>query len=746
MAEKKFSLFGFVRKFIFQFVVVIGLFLIFATFVLPYFIPLEKVVPMEKVNEILGQQAGLKLELNGKTRVSILPFVGVSAKNINIQNIRDEFKNNSNVISAKKIDIKLSVFPLLFGNVVVKNILLDGANINVLKCNEKINVFSPENVAKIEEVKESDEGVDVAGYVKNFGIKNFAIKESNFYYHDCKTNTKYEVKGFDASISIPDFEKDIFAKFSMAVNGVKLAMDIDSSNLRDILEKKSGTLKMKIGGEFGVVKIASSYKFDSKFQTFFDKTTFEITAENLLIAKLAQIANIKNENLAKMPNLNVSINGKVDNTNFSLEKLQLKLENITLNGQNIAVKVLDRNKPQNISANGDISVEISKISALVSAMNLNLPIVKKYPSQINGDFAFNFGNNILKIEEKSSIKIDETVFNISLIADVMKQVKSFAFSASSKFLNVDEYLNLQNEKKEKNDNKNEPYVPIAQRFSKETISMPVFKNMIIDASLAIEKLIAYEIEMSNFSSKLKVRDGLISNKLSTNVFQGSTTVDFNASEKDGKLAGLSFDASVNNFEIKKIIQIAKFLNFAEGKINGNVTFNASASNVHDVVMKGVGVMDFKSENFTAVGIDLDNLIKDVMKDYKSLLSSDAVSKYISPSKKTTVDSIIFNGKISQGVFNNEKMFAKKGEITLDGHGTVDLNNESINYTILPKNGSQVLPAIVVKRTISDPVYTIDPSLYVQAQVKNAVREQIKTNPVIQEKISQFNNAINNFKL
>ncbi len=747
MIGKKRSLFGFIKKFLLQFVAVIALVFIVSTFILPYFIPVEKVVPMDKINEILGEQAGLKLELNGKTRISILPFIGVSAKNIAVQNIRNEFEKHTNVISAKKIDIKLSVFPLIMGNVVVKNILIEGADINIFKCNNKMNIFSPIEGRTTPEAQTNPNNINITDYIEDFGIANFAIKQSNFVYQECNTSKKYEIKGFDASISIPDFEKDISAKFSMALNGIEILADINSSNLKDILEKHTGTLKIKIGGGFGVLKVSSNYNFDNQFQTFFNKTNFDIKGENILIGKLAQMANIQNDSLASIPSANVAISGEIENAKISFKQLKLELEKMmTLDGTNIVISVPNRNQIQTISSNGEINILAKNIQSLASTMKLNLPIVKKYPSTFEGNVIFSFANNIFKLDDKTTIKIDDkTTVNISLIADVLTQVKSIAFSLSRKLINLDDYLSLQSEAKKKT-NQDTPYVPILERTSPEPVTLPLTKNLILDGSISIGKLIAHNVEISNLSSKLRIRENSISNKISADVFQGSTNINIELNEKNQKLSGLNLDIICNNFEIGKILEIINTKQIITGRINSTLKLQASANNIRDLIKYGKGSLELKSQNFTLVGIDLDSLIKDVTHDYKQLLSANAITKYIAPTKKTTVDTLSLDATLAQGIVNNEKMLATKDNISLEGHGTINLNNENVNYTILPKNGNQTLPAIVIKRTLSDPVYTIDPTLYVKSQVQNALQEQVRTNPEIQEKLSQFNKAINKFRL
>ena len=110
------------------------------SFIIPRFIPIEKIIPIPEINQVIYQKTGLNVEIAGKARLSILPFFGITAHNIIITNPSFEEKN---VLSAKKIDIKIAIFPLILKRLVIKNIILDNAKIDIIKCNNSYNFFTP---------------------------------------------------------------------------------------------------------------------------------------------------------------------------------------------------------------------------------------------------------------------------------------------------------------------------------------------------------------------------------------------------------------------------------------------------------------------------------------------------------------------------------------------------------------------------------------------------------------------------
>lgn len=720
------------------------LLLIFVAFILPYFIPIEKVMPISKINNILSERAGLNLELNGKTRISILPFLGISAKNISLTNVTSDFTQHKEVISAKKIDIKLSVFPLLVGKVVIKNILLEDANINVFKCNHKVNVFSP-SIMVIDDQPDSDKKIiNLEDYIKDFGISNFTIKRSSFTYADCNSDKQYAVKNIDINISIPSFDDEISADMTVMINNNKVKVDLQSSNLKDIVYEHKGTITTNLYSDIGNVTFLAKYYFDKNFQTFFDKTTIEIKGTNITVAKLAKILGIESTKFDFAPSINFILTGKVNSTSATVDNLSLNFGNANIKGNDINIFIADRNKLETISANGNIDIDLGNIGSLASITGISIPIIKQYPPNITSELFFSFTNKIFKLDDKSHITINkETIINISAVADLMNSVKSIVFNISSKLLNLDEYLNLQSENKQ---DEYTPYIPFLQRIGNEEIKLPSTNNIIIDGMITVKKLIVRQINIENLNSKFKIRNGEISNKLSANIFDGYSTIETTVTEAQERLRSMNIVASLQSFEIKRIIDILGFTNLAEGRIDAKLKFNASASSPRNILAHGTGNISISSSALTVIGIDLDNLIKDIIKNYRSLLSSEAVKKYVSPEKRTSLDNFTANAMLAQGIFNNNQFTANKNNVSLNGYGTVNLNNEQIKYTLLPKDNTSPLPALIVTGVISDPVYTIDPSLYIKYQVKNKIHAEVKSNPAIQEKISRLNDVINNFKL
>jgi hypothetical protein len=66
------------------------------------------------------------------------------------------------------------------------------------------------------------------------------------------------------------------------------------------------------------------------------------------------------------------------------------------------------------------------------------------------------------------------------------------------------------------------------------------------------------------------------------------------------------------------------------------------------------------------------------------------------------------------------------------------------YRVNLQNKEEPLPYFVIKGTTSDLSYTIDPKDYLMYQTKKGIQKEF-LNPEIRDKITKFNNIINNFQ-
>lgn len=728
--------------------IVVSFILIFAilSFVLPRFIPLEKIISIPTVNDLIKSQTGLNLSIQGKARISIIPFLGFTAHDIYLTN--DNFAEKD-VVFASKIDIKISAFALLRGNIAIKNIIIDNAKINIIQCKEAINIFNPPKSHKKAHSNDSKSSSPSKFSVTDLSLSKFTIKNSNFKYSICNSNTIYNLKNINATIVIPNSSSPIHADISSLFNGQKIDISVKSSNIKEILESKQGNLNVIIKTDVGIIKASGDYKIDEKSPTFLSNANFKIEGNNILPAKILSLLQTKSAPKYAIPAVNFNIEAEVHKDNVSFKELKIISADSSIVGENIQVSAKNLNNIESFSGSGRVITTISNIEDIVKMFEINIPNVKQYPAKIliPVDFSLNKGN--LTINPSTFILIDEDKLNIDGHINFINSPLDISLNIESTSINVDKYLNFSSSKPEDEEQQKASSSTknqyIIENLSKDKIRLFPTENFQLKINLDIKKLIVQNLNISSLLSTTTVSGKSIANNSSLSIFGGQITSSLNVKQNNSIMQHISLNTSMKNVQIADIIPYFNLPSLAEGNINSDISLQANASSLYEIAKSGIAKINANSQNLTIKGINIQSIISDAKSDYTKIIKKESVMQYISPSQKSSIDSISIQGVLQNGIFTNTVLKASKDTLNINGNGTLNLLNNQISYKININNNKEPLPSFIVNGTLGDISYKIDPKNYLTYHAKKTLKKELSTNPLIQEKLSEFNNILSKFK-
>ena len=722
-------------------------------FVAPRFIPVEKIIPIPKVNQIITEKTGLSLQLNGKTRLSILPFVGITAHNVQLTNEKFPKKN---VLLAKKIEIKVAVFPILTGKIIVKNITLDTAQINIIKCNNAFNFFAPLNkITKIEDkqTQHTQEDSSTLFYFRDITLSNFTITNGAISYSECNSNESYNINNIDAKISIPNVKSLINGDLTFILNGQKVSLSLKSSSLYEALYQQKGNIHINMDSDLGKLETFAKYNFDQTQPTFFNNANIEIKAQNISPQNIAKYLHIKNEELPKISQINFNSNINITHDTINIIKAEISTNDISLSAKDISINIQDRKNINSITASGKLIAEAVNIKNILNSMKIEMPSLKKHPSEINIPLNFEFKNGIFKVNEGSKITIDKKIdIDVFAVMEILTKQQSAIINITSKEINLDEYISFaSNDTKDTNPSStktnsgtNNTGIPIIQTLNKDPIKLFDTKSFAIDIQTNIAKLIARNIVFENLFSNIKARNGMISAKISTSIFGGKLDANTNIAEQNSLLQKIDLKIDLNNVESTYILSTFNLPPISQGPINADAIFQANGTSIHGIITNGIGNINLNAKSFIIKGIDFDSIVSDIKTDYRKIIQKSSIMRYISAVKKSSIDQISAQILLKNGMIVNSKLDAIKDTIRVSGSGQLNLYNNQVLYKVNLQNKEEPLPYFVIKGTTSDLSYTIDPKDYLIYQTKKGIQKEF-LNPEIRDKITKFNNIINNFQ-
>ena len=696
------------------------------SFIVSRFLPVEKIIPIPEINQVIYEKTGLKVEIAGKSRLSMLPFFGITAHDVIITNPDFEEKN---VLSAKEIDIKIAIFPLFFKKLVIKNITLDNASVDIIKCENSYNFFTP-HPAKLMNSEISPKEKRFFNF-RNTSLSHLKISNGKFSYKLCKTDIVHKITEINAKISAPTSDSKINANISINLNNHNLNLTLHSSSLNELLNENNGVLELVINSELGDITADAKYKINKNNPILFDELKVNISAKNLSGEKLAKQTKNTNKILHNIPPIDFSFGADLNNHKLSVSHFIVQSKYLSMQSKNISGMIFEIPLLSNI--NGSFEIAFNNLTNFCDAFEIPMQRFANLPQKINSQIDFTLENGIFNIHKTSYINFDSTNINIASVLNLMSENKFINFDITADKLNIDNYL-AQNQSLDN-----------AQSDAQDTpIHIPRISIIPIEGRISIDSLTHKNINFDDVTSVIKTSNDSTSAKLRANAFEGKISLEGVTTHHNGIIKSVS---SVLNAKKVEISDVLKYFNH-DAKLSGistfQINFSANGSNIPELIKQNNGTIVFESTNTTLHGVDVDSLIFDIKNDYKQILTGSIKDKYFSQNKKSQIGSISANILIKNGVMTNEKFVAKKNELSFNISGEINLINSNIHYAILPIKGSKPFPSLVLNGTANDILYSIDASSYIKQSAKSLVEKEF-SNQTTQEKLKKLKSLFNNLK-
>jgi len=363
-----------------------------------------KPVISEQVKGLLGRD----LQLNGDIRLKFIPL-HLSINKVQFENA--SWAKNKNLIELEKINIELNLKPLISGKVDVKNITIEGVQLNLLK-NKKGKAnwdFEIEETV----VKASDKNIkkESKPIILPFNSKaTVNLKNIKLDYQDIALKQKhnFNIKNLTINNDINQAVIELDANY----NEIDLLLNFHTPILKELLTYESMPLKVK--GQFGDIKL--TVKTDAPMSSKAAESIhleFDIETDNL--NDIEKIIKNKIPNIGKI-NLegDISVKNKIVNLNFeksnigktifkgSVEyediknvpaiKADLKFSSFDLNAIE-KLKTEKTNKPTTDEKNNNNKTS----NKLFSEAPLDLGILSKYEADIKIDIT-DIQHNLLELK------------------------------------------------------------------------------------------------------------------------------------------------------------------------------------------------------------------------------------------------------------------------------------------------------------------------------------------------------------
>ena len=206
-----------------------------AVLLLPRFVDVQQYQP--RMEQMVSEATGRPFSMGGDLELSLFPWVGVSLTDLQLGN-PPGFKETA-FISVDSFNIKVKLLPLLSRDIQVKEFVMDGPRLVLIKGNNGVGNW--ENLGQVDTPAEkgtdkakktsSPEGKDQGESISTgslpvtaLNVDRFAITNGIVEWHDRAQKTSTTLSDFDLQLTDISFDEPVGLDFSALVDGEPISV------------------------------------------------------------------------------------------------------------------------------------------------------------------------------------------------------------------------------------------------------------------------------------------------------------------------------------------------------------------------------------------------------------------------------------------------------------------------------------------------------------------------------------------
>jgi AsmA protein len=224
-------------------VVIIGL-----VVALPFIVPTDRI--KQELILATNDATGRELAIDGDFSLSVFPTLGVTAESVTFSNA--EGAKDPNMASIDSLTVKLSLLPLITGNVQVDEFVLTKPVIN-LEVDQSGKPNWEFDTAKTEETQSSEASTSDSGStdlgISDLNLGDVRIVDGVVSFVDQKGGTDINLSDINLELELLGLDQPFEAKGSAVWNSEKVELDVNVGALRSIMENIETTTTVNVASK-----------------------------------------------------------------------------------------------------------------------------------------------------------------------------------------------------------------------------------------------------------------------------------------------------------------------------------------------------------------------------------------------------------------------------------------------------------------------------------------------------------------
>ncbi len=214
--------------------------------VLPSLVPKDTL--RAQIESRIEAATGREVSIKGDVGVSIIPSVELTLEQVTIANAPGA--SATNMIELGALRLKVGLFPLLGGELVVDEFVLDRPIIQLEvdsqgKPNWEFDTTKSANAAQSGD-GDGDSSGGGAGFLNELRLGDVAIVDGTVVYADKQAGTEQRLDDVNLRLSLPDLDRPFNADGGLTWNGEAMTLVLDIARPRALLDNQKTGLKVSV--------------------------------------------------------------------------------------------------------------------------------------------------------------------------------------------------------------------------------------------------------------------------------------------------------------------------------------------------------------------------------------------------------------------------------------------------------------------------------------------------------------------
>ena len=681
---------------------------------------------------------GRELTISGDIGLSLFPWLGMELGKTSLSNAAGF--DNPPFAEVGDVEVKLKLLPLLHQQIEMKAIVLHGLHLNLQVAEDGRNNWSDlAKGEKSEEAQPAPETKQPTPALAALVIGGIDIRDAQFIYDNRATGARYAVE-----------------QLSLITGPVALNAPLDielNSKLSSSKPNVSGTLGIKVRVVADTQKFEqhrlenlhltldfNSPEFKSTGQLTLDSNIdIDLPGQRYSLSPTMLNANINNPSLpgGKVAlQLSADINANLQRQNAQISNLKINAYGLDMQGTITANEILET--PQ---LNGDLRIAEFSLRTLLQNMGITPPVTADTK-------VLNKATLELKLVESTpsaihikplKLTLDETTLQGVIDAELGggRPLPAVHYQLSLDAIDADRYLPPHSDKS--------AAAPTASSGAAAAAQLPMelLRKLDVDGTANIGKLKISKLHLDEIHTTVKAKDGIIklapvSAQLYQGSYEGDTTLDARS-----ETPRFTLKESLHNIQSGPLLKDFMDNDIISGDGSLDIALTAIGHSANEITKTLNGNINLNFANIAMKGLNIAAKVREA----RARIKGEKLSA--EETRPTDLSEVKGTFQVHNGVVSGNDLTAKAPFARINGAGSIDLVQTSLDYMVTAKivssatgEGGAELDAL---KGLTIPVRIIGPFTKPEfnLQYDDLLKEKLsQTKAALKERLDQEKAALN----